>query len=124
MFSALLNKPFCALTCQPLPKNVVQLISVLLILRVLMQNLIDPKLLLKVFSIVEKQGQPATTPFGNGFELDGMQVATGFDGYDLYFLAFGVTLTLGFHQKYNIDASSEDQVDQFIEHLKSLANRS
>jgi hypothetical protein len=87
-----------------------------------MQNLIDPKLLLQVFSIVEKQGQPATTPFGQGFELDGMQVATGFDGYDLYFIAFGVTLTLGFHQKYHIDASSEDHVDQFIEHLKTLAS--
>ena len=51
-----------------------------------MQNLIDAKLLLKVFSKVEQQGQAVQTPVGNGFVLEGLQVATGFDGYDLYFL--------------------------------------
>ena len=87
----------------------------------LMQNLIDAKLLLKVFGIIEKQGQPVSTPCGNGFELKGMQVATGFDGYDLYFFAAGMTLTLGFHQKYHLDATTEQQVDQFIQLLKRIA---
>ena len=71
-----------------------------------MQNLIEAKQLMKVFSKVEQQGAPAQTPVGNGFELAGMQVATGFDGYDLYFFAEGVSLTLGFHQKYHIDAKN------------------
>ena len=85
-----------------------------------MQNLIDAKQLMKVFSKVEQQGAPAQTPVGNGFELAGMQVATGFDGYDLYFFAEGVSLTLGFHQKYHIDAQNEQQIDQFIQLLKRI----
>ncbi len=49
-----------------------------------MQNLIDAKLLMKVFSKVEQQGVAVDTTFGKGFELDGMTIASGFDGYDLY----------------------------------------
>lgn len=85
-----------------------------------MQNLIDAKLLLKAFSIIEQQGQAAITPVGHGFEFNGMQVATGFDGYDLYFFAAGMTLTLGFHQKYHLDATTEQQVEQFIQFLKKI----
>jgi hypothetical protein len=85
-----------------------------------MQNLIDAKLLLRVFSLTEQLGQAATTPVGAGYELQGLQVATGFDGYDLYFFAAGVTLTLGFHQKYFIDAQTEQQVEQFIQLLQQI----
>lgn len=88
-----------------------------------MQNLIDAKLLMKVFSKIEQQGEAVSTPVGNGFALDGMQVATGFDGYDLYFFADGVSLTLGFHQKYHIDAQNEAQIDAFISRLKQIENR-
>lgn len=85
-----------------------------------MQNLIDAKMLLRVFSLTEQLGQPVTTPVGAGFMLQGLQVATGFDGYDLYFFAAGVTLTLGFHQKYFIDARDEQQVEQFIQLLQQI----
>lgn len=85
-----------------------------------MQNLIDAKLLMKVFSKIERQGVPVQTPVGNGFALAGMQIATGFDGYDLYFFAEGVSLTLGFHQKYHIDAQNEQQIDAFIQQLKHI----
>jgi hypothetical protein len=88
-----------------------------------MQNLIDAKLLMKVFSKIEQQGEPAETPVGNGFALAGMQIATGFDGYDLYFFADGVSLTLGFHQKYHIDAANEQQIDAFIQRLKQIDSR-
>ncbi|WP_031568985.1 DUF3081 family protein [Rheinheimera texasensis] len=88
-----------------------------------MQNLIDAKLLMKVFSKIEQKGQPVTTTVGNGFEYAGMQIATGFDGYDLYFFAEGVSLTLGFHQKYHIDAVNEAQIDAFILRLKQIDNR-
>lgn len=89
-----------------------------------MQNLIEPKLLLQVFSLVEKLGQPVETPVGAGFMWAGLQVATGFDGYDLYFFAEGVTLTLGFHQKYFIDAPREQQVDEFIALLHRIQRQS
>lgn len=88
-----------------------------------MQNLIDAKLLMKVFSKIEQQGEPVATPVGHGFELAGMQIATGFDGYDLYFFADGVSLTLGFHQKYHIDAVNEAQIDAFIQRLKQIDSR-
>ena len=85
-----------------------------------MQNLIDPKQLMKVFSKVEQQGKQVDTKFGKGFELDGMTIASGFDGYDLYFVADDVTVTLGFHQKYHIDAKDEQQIDKFIDRLKRI----
>ena len=87
-----------------------------------MQNSIDAKLLMKVFGKIEQQGVAAQTPVGNGFELAGMQIATGFDGYDLYFFADGVSLTLGFHHKYHIDATSEQQMDAFMQRLKQIDN--
>jgi hypothetical protein len=87
-----------------------------------MQNLIDTKLLMKVFSKAEQQGVAVDTAFGRGYELDGMTVASGYDGYDLYFMAHGVTVTLGFHQKYFIEAKDEQQIEQFIQLLKRLGN--
>ena len=39
-----------------------------------MQNLIDTKLLMKVFSKAEQQGVAVDTPFGKGFELDGIDI--------------------------------------------------
>lgn len=85
-----------------------------------MQNLIDAKCLMRVFGKVEQQGKPSLTAAGSGFELDGMQISSGFDGYNLYFFADGVSLTLGFHQKYHIDALNEAQIDSFIQRLKRI----
>jgi hypothetical protein len=86
-----------------------------------MQNLIDAKLLLRVFSLAEQHGEDVLTAAGKGFRLDGLQVATGFDGYDLYFWYGDLTLTLGFHQKYFIDARSEQQIDEFHQVLFRIA---
>lgn len=85
-----------------------------------MRNSIDSLLLMKVFTRVEQQGEPMQTAFGPGFRFDGMQVAAGFDGYDLYFHADGVTVSLGFHQKYQIDAANEAQIDEFIARLQRI----
>lgn len=85
-----------------------------------MRNSIDSLLLMKVFTRVEQQGQPVHTAFGPGFQLDGMQVAAGFDGYDLYFHADGVTVSLGFHQKYHVAAETEAQIDAFVARLQRL----
>ena len=86
-----------------------------------MQNLIDAKLLLRVFSLAEQHGEAVNTAAGAGYALEGLQVAPGFDGYDLYFWYGGLTLTLGFHQKYFIDANSEQQVDEFHSVLLKIA---
>jgi hypothetical protein len=45
---------------------------------------------------------------------------SGFDGYDLYFVADEVTVTLGFHQKYHIDAKDEEHIERFIQRLKRI----
>lgn len=86
-----------------------------------MKNLLEPKLLMQAFSKAEQQGILVQTPFGAGFALQGLQVATGYDGYELFFQACGVTVTLGFHQKYFIDAENEQQVEQFMAVLKLVA---
>ncbi len=87
-----------------------------------MKNLIDAKLLLQAFVKTEQRGTPVPTAFGAGYQLQGLQVATGHDGYELYFQAAGVTVTLGFHQKYFIDAANEQQVEQFMQLLKQVAH--
>jgi hypothetical protein len=86
-----------------------------------MRNLIDAKLLLQAFVKTEQLGLPVQTAFGTGFQLNGLQVANGYDGYELFFQAAGVTVTLGFHQKYFIDAANEQQVDQFVQLLQQIA---
>lgn len=85
-----------------------------------MKNLLDAKLLMRAFSKAEQQGEPVQTPFGAGFALQGLQVAPGYDGYELFFQACGVTVTLGFHQKYFIDAANEQQVEQFVQVLHKV----
>lgn len=86
-----------------------------------MKNLIDAKLLLQAFVKTEQQGTPVQTAFGAGYQLNGLQVANGDDGYELFFQAAGVTVTLGFHQKYFIDAANEQQVEQFMQILQRVA---
>lgn len=85
-----------------------------------MQNEIDGKFLLSLYSKIEKNGQAVTTPNGAGFELEGITVSQGFDGYDAYFSDGTVQLTLGFHNKWHADASEEKQMEAFLERLKYI----
>ncbi len=85
-----------------------------------MQNEIDGKFLLSLYTKVEKYGKPVTTTDGAGFELEGITVSQGFDGYDAYFSDGTVQLTLGFHNKWHADATDEKQMDTFLERLKYI----
>lgn len=85
-----------------------------------MQNELDGRFLLNVFSKVEKHGSPVTTELGQGFELDGVTVNSGFDGYEVYFSNGKVQLTLGFHNKWHSDAKSETDMDEFIAMLRKI----
>jgi len=85
-----------------------------------MQNEIDGKFLLSLYTKVEKYGKPVTTADGAGFELEGITVSQGFDGYDAYFSDGTVQLTLGFHNKWHADAKDEKQMDAFLERLKYI----
>lgn len=87
-----------------------------------MKNLIDAKLLMQAFVNTEQHGTAVQTAFGAGYQLHGLQVASGYDGYELFFQAAGVTVTLGFHQKYFIDAANEEQIEQFIQILLRVAH--
>lgn len=53
-----------------------------------------PQLLLSVFAKVETFGQIADTPFGVGYQLDGLQVAVSFFGHQVYFGYQGAVLVL------------------------------
>jgi hypothetical protein len=85
-----------------------------------MQNELDSKFLLRVFSKIEKAGQKIDMPQGPGFALDGVTVNAGFDGYDLYFNNGKVLLTLGFHHKWHSDAKSGADMEEFIAQLKKI----
>ena len=85
-----------------------------------MQNELDGKFLLNVYSKIEKSGKAVTTEQGAGFELEGITVSQGFDGYEVYFSDGQVQLTLGFHNKWHADASEEKQMERFLERLKHI----
>jgi hypothetical protein len=88
-----------------------------------MQNELDSKFLLGVFNKIEQHGSAIDNELGAGFELDGVRVNSGFDGYEVYFSNSKVQLTLGFHHKWHSDAKSAADMDEFIEQLKKI-NRS
>ena len=86
-----------------------------------MQNEIDGKFLLNLYAKIEKHGEVVSTPHGSGFQLDGITISQGFDGYEAYFSDGQVQLTLGFHNKWHADASTEQQMERFLEKLKHIA---
>lgn len=85
-----------------------------------MQNELDGKFLLSVFGKVEKHGRAITNELGAGFELDGITVNAGFDGYEVYLTDGKVQLTLGFHNKWHSDAKNEADMDVFVAALKKI----
>lgn len=85
-----------------------------------MQNEIDGKFLLSLYAKIEKHGEPVVTPHGSGFELEGIQISQGFDGYEAYFSDGAVQLTLGFHNKWHADARDEQQMERFLDRLKLI----
>lgn len=85
-----------------------------------MQNEVDAKLLLNVFAKVEKHGSAINNELGAGYELDGITVNSGFDGYEVYLSNGKVQLTLGFHHKWHSDATSEADMDAFVKQLKKI----
>lgn len=85
-----------------------------------MQNEIDGKFLLNLYAKIEKHGKPVMTEHGSGFELDGIRISQGFDGYEAYFSDGVVQLTLGFHNKWHADAQEEQQMERFLNRLKQL----
>ena len=85
-----------------------------------MQNELDGKFLLSVFGKIEKNGKAINNELGAGFELDGITVNSGFDGYEVYFSNGKVQLTLGFHNKWHSDADNEADMDAFIAMLKRI----
>ncbi len=85
-----------------------------------MQNELDGKFLLGVFGKIEKHGRTVNNALGAGFELDGVTVNSGFDGYEVYFSNSKVQLTLGFHNKWHSDAKSETDMDDFIAQLRKI----
>jgi len=85
-----------------------------------MQNELDGKFLLSVFGKIEKNGKAINNELGAGFELDGITVNSGFDGYEVYFSNGKVQLTLGFHNKWHSDADNEADMDTFVAMLRKI----
>lgn len=85
-----------------------------------MEHKLDSKLLMDVYSKIEKHGKPVDTEWGQGHLLDGVQVSSGFDGYELFFDNSRVQLTLGFHNTWHSNAASEKLLDEFISQLERI----
>ncbi|MDX3773738.1 DUF3081 family protein [Chromatiaceae bacterium AAb-1] len=85
-----------------------------------MQNELDGKFLLSVYSIIEKNGEPVETEFGQGYQLENIRVSPGHDGYEVYFDNGRLQLVLGFHNKWHSTAKNEADLDEFIAVLKRI----
>jgi hypothetical protein len=85
-----------------------------------MQNEIDGKFLLNLYAKIEKHGTTVSTEYGSGFELDGITISQGHDGYEAYFSDGQVQLTLGFHNKWHADAKTEQEIERFLAKLNYI----
>jgi len=88
-----------------------------------MQNELDGKFLLSVYALIEKHGEPVKTDYGQGFELEGIRVSPGHDGYEVYFDSGRLQVTLGFHNQWHSTAKNEQDMDDFIAVLKKIQQR-
>lgn len=82
-----------------------------------------PQLLLSVFAKVETFGQIADTPFGVGYQLDGLQVAVSFFGHHVYFGYQGAVLVLANDTQLNFADPECWQNQHLLEKISSIDKR-
>lgn len=85
-----------------------------------MRNELDGRFLLDVYSSIEKHGMTLETEQGKAYQLNGVTVTPGHDGYDIEFDNGKVQVTLGFHHKWHSTAKTEFDMDEFIDTLKKI----
>ncbi len=84
-----------------------------------MEHKIDVRQALEVFTKVTQHGEKD----GEDYCLDGLRVSTDFDGYTVFLRDDQVSLTIHFHNKYDIDFPSRSALENFLERLRHIAAR-
>ena len=88
-----------------------------------MKNELDSRLVLSVFDKIRQHGElKKDDKFDKAYFLEGVTAATDFDGYTLFLKDASVSLSFGFHNKYNFDSQSHDQLEQFGKKLLYINN--
>lgn len=81
-----------------------------------MKNTLDTKQLLSVYQKITKNGRKED----GGLFYQGMHVSTDIDGYRVYLSDGKVTVQLGFHHAYAIDAQSRLDLENFQARLRYI----
>ncbi|NTS75435.1 DUF3081 family protein [Catenovulum sp. SM1970] len=81
-----------------------------------MKNSIDIHKVLQAFNLISKNGDK--TP--DGFSYQGFYAQSDFDGYNLYLTDKQTELHIFFHNKYELNAPSNELADKFIKRLLAL----
>lgn len=86
-----------------------------------MKNELESRLVLSVFEKIRQHGElKSDAQFDKIHFLEGVSATTDFDGYTLYLKDATVSLSFGFHNQYQYDSETHEQVEQFEKKLKYI----
>ncbi|MER2493527.1 DUF3081 family protein [Catenovulum sediminis] len=82
-----------------------------------MKNTLDSKYIYRIFSFIVEKGEK--TP--EGHVLNGLTAVEYQDGYIIEISDHKVTLTLGFHQSYQLDYKNQLELDDFMMKIEQIS---
>ena len=82
-----------------------------------MKNTLDSKYIYRIFSFILDQGEKTE----HGAVLNGLTAVEYQDGYIIEISDGKVTLTLGFHQSYQLDYKSQFELDDFMDKIEQIS---
>ena len=82
-----------------------------------MKNQLDSRRLLQIYQKVCDRGVPGQ----QGYEFKGIVAWSDFDGYTLFLSDQVVTLTLFFHNRYQLDYPDGAALEQFLVRIEAVA---
>ena len=80
---------------------------------------LDVERALRAFNIIREQGVERD----GQFHLGGLTASSDLDGYTVRITDSSVTLTIFFHNKFELDYGSSRQLDAFMERLENVARK-
>ncbi|MBD1557674.1 DUF3081 domain-containing protein [Vibrio sp. S9_S30] len=81
-----------------------------------MKNQLDILFVLTVLDKIRKSGRKSE----NGYVLEGVEARTGYDEYTVYLATPQVTLSIFFHNKYQIEYQKKEHLKSFMKSLEVI----
>jgi len=81
-----------------------------------MQQHVSVKEALRAFQVIRDQG----TKVDEGYALNGITAATDFDGYNVTLSNDQVTLSIHFHNTFDIEYTNKKELSLFIEKIQAI----